>query len=271
MKLLIYSHFFAPSVGGVETIVLSLAPRARRTSRFKRCPAIRNHPGHADFGGQLSGQRASLSRGSPPRFPAAMTTHSKRRRAPRRRARANSALSRLVFAQTAGHRTSRLPGHLPQRTPVSSPFRVRLPGTFSGRQLSRMPEVQRENRGCNFGSKPPVAGVESGFGTLVIEMGIGSLLLWFVISLAILFPAWPVVKSLRGSPWFPVAFMIFWYAGLLLVPMTFAGLATYQDFVLNAYFWLLLGVLFCLPTLAVSTEYAAAQLPQMYDPRIRMR
>jgi hypothetical protein len=113
MKLLIYSHFFAPSVGGVETIVLSLAPRARRTSRFKRCPAIRNHPGHADFGGQLSGQRASLSRGSPPRFPAAMTTHSKRRRAPRRRARANSALSRLVFAQTAGHRTSRLPGPCP--------------------------------------------------------------------------------------------------------------------------------------------------------------
>jgi hypothetical protein len=26
MKLLIYSHFFAPSVGGVETLVLSLAP-----------------------------------------------------------------------------------------------------------------------------------------------------------------------------------------------------------------------------------------------------
>ena len=25
MKLLLYSHFFAPSVGGVETIVLSLA------------------------------------------------------------------------------------------------------------------------------------------------------------------------------------------------------------------------------------------------------
>ena len=25
MKLLLYSHFFAPSIGGVETIVLSLA------------------------------------------------------------------------------------------------------------------------------------------------------------------------------------------------------------------------------------------------------
>ncbi len=54
-----------------------------------------------------------------------------------------------------------------------------------------------------FGSKSPVTGVESGFGTLVIEMGIGGLLLWFIMSFAILFAAWRVVKKLRGSPWFP--------------------------------------------------------------------
>src|SRR5882757_6889998 len=121
-----------------------------------------------------------------------------------------------------------------------------------------------------FGSKSPVTGVESGFGTLVIEMGIGGLLLWFIMSFAILFAAWRVVKKLRGSPWFPLAFVIFWYAGLLLVPMTFAGMATYEDFVLNAYFWLLLGILFRLPTLALSVQYAtAAQLPQTYNPRMR--
>jgi hypothetical protein len=122
-----------------------------------------------------------------------------------------------------------------------------------------------------FNAKPPVVGVESGFGTLVIEMGIGGLILWLVMSFAILFSAWRVVKRLRGSPWFPLAFVIFWYAGLLLVPMTFAGIATYEDFVLNAYFWLLLGVLFRLPTLAVSSQYAAAaaELPQTYSPRIR--
>src|SRR5439155_594989 len=33
-----------------------------------------------------------------------------------------------------------------------------------------------------FGAKPPVTGVESGFGTLVVEMGIGGLILWFVMS-----------------------------------------------------------------------------------------
>jgi hypothetical protein len=121
-----------------------------------------------------------------------------------------------------------------------------------------------------FGAKPPVIGVESGFGTLVVEMGIGGLILWFVMSFAILLSAWRVVKSLKGSPWFPLAFVIFWYAGLLLVPITFAGMATYQDFVLNAYFWLLLGILFRLPTLSVSTPYAAAtQLPQTYNLRMR--
>ncbi|HEV1995443.1 MAG TPA: hypothetical protein VGR03_14020 [Candidatus Acidoferrum sp.] len=123
-----------------------------------------------------------------------------------------------------------------------------------------------------FGAKPPVTGVESGFGTLVIEMGIGGLVLWFVMSFAILFAAWRVVKKLRGSPWFPLAFVIFWYAGLLFLPMTFSGIQAYEDFVLNAYLWLLLGVLFRLPTLAVSAQFAAtAQLSPMYDPRIRMR
>jgi hypothetical protein len=123
-----------------------------------------------------------------------------------------------------------------------------------------------------FGAKPPVIGVESGFGTLIIEMGIGGLVLWFLMSFAILFSAWRVVKRLRGSPWFPLAFVIFWYAGLLLFPITFNGMQPYEDFVLNAYLWLLLGILFRLPTLAVSAQFAAAApLAPLYDPRTRMR
>ena len=110
-----------------------------------------------------------------------------------------------------------------------------------------------------FHAKPPVTGVESGFGTLVVEMGIGGLLLWLVMSFAIILSAWRVVKQLRGSPWFPIGFMIFWYAGLLLIPITYAGMAPYQDFVMNAYLWLLLGILFRLPTLAASAQFAASQ------------
>ena len=108
-----------------------------------------------------------------------------------------------------------------------------------------------------FHAKPPVLGVESGYGTLVVEMGIGGLVLWLVMSFAIVVSAWRVVKKLRGSPWFPIAFMIFWYAGVLLIPITYAGMAPYQDFVMNAYLWLLLGILFRLPNLAVSAQFAA--------------
>ena len=113
-----------------------------------------------------------------------------------------------------------------------------------------------------FHAKPPILGVESGFGAIILEMGIGGLLLWFVMSFAIVVSAWRVVKKLRGSPLFPLAFVIFWYAGLLLFPLTFNGLQPYQDFVLNAYLWLLLGILFRLPSLALSAQYAAtSQIP----------
>lgn len=115
--------------------------------------------------------------------------------------------------------------------------------TLGGQYVSRFLQV-----------RPPVNGVESGFGVLVIEMGIGGLVLWVTLAAAILIAAWRVVRKLKGSPWFPLAFMIFWYALLLLVPLTFQGMQAYQDFILNAYLWLLLGILFRLPKLALEAQ-----------------
>lgn len=114
-----------------------------------------------------------------------------------------------------------------------------------------------------FNAKPPVVGVESGFGTLVVEMGIGGLILWFVMSGAIFLSSWGVVKKLKGSPWFPVVFVIFWYVFLMLLPMTYGGIQPYEDFLLNAYLWLLLGFLFRLPTIVLSAQFAVnAPVPQ---------
>src|SRR5260370_28743995 len=48
-----------------------------------------------------------------------------------------------------------------------------------------------------FRTKPPVGWVESGFVALVVEMGIGGLILWFVMSFAILFSALRVVRQLK--------------------------------------------------------------------------
>jgi hypothetical protein len=109
-----------------------------------------------------------------------------------------------------------------------------------------------------FHVRPPIIGVESGFGCLVLELGIAGFILWLVMGRAVLVSAWKVVRQLKGSPWFPLAFMIFWYAFLLLMPLTYAGMQPYQHFVLNAYLWLSLGLLFRLPKLALSAQFAAA-------------
>jgi hypothetical protein len=109
-----------------------------------------------------------------------------------------------------------------------------------------------------FHVRPPIIGLESGFGCLVLELGIVGFILWLVMGKAVLFSAWKVVRGLKGSPWFPLAFMIFWYAFLLLLPLTYEGMQAYEDFVLNAYLWLSLGILFRLPKLALSSQFAAA-------------
>lgn len=110
-----------------------------------------------------------------------------------------------------------------------------------------------------FGVKPLGVGVESGYGTLIVEMGIGGLVLWLVMASAVSFSAWRVTKKLRGTPWFPIGFAIFWYVILMLFLFLIGGIQSYQDFVLNAYMWLLLGVLFQLPRIKFSTELEVAE------------
>jgi hypothetical protein len=99
--------------------------------------------------------------------------------------------------------------------------------------------------------------VENGYGQLVIELGIVGLLLWLILGASIALSAWKIVKQLRGSPWFPIAFVIFWLAFLVFFPMGYNSIAFYQDFLVNAYFWILIGILYRLPNLALSAQFAA--------------
>jgi hypothetical protein len=66
---------------------------------------------------------------------------------------------------------------------------------------------------------------------------------------------------------FPLGFVIFWYVFFLLFPATFGGMQSYEDFLFNAYFWLLLGVLFRLPTIALSPQFAANAPAAQTQPR----
>ena len=101
--------------------------------------------------------------------------------------------------------------------------------------------------------------MESGFGTLVVEMGIGGLILWLVMATAIGISGWKIVNKLRGTSWFPIGMVIFWYSFLMLFVYLIAGIQSYEDFILNAYLWLLLGILFRLPSIKMSIETAAAE------------
>jgi hypothetical protein len=96
--------------------------------------------------------------------------------------------------------------------------------------------------------------VESGYGSIVVELGIVGLFLWLIMAFAIVISAWRVVRKLKGTVWFPIAFVIFWYAFLLLFPYTYAGLSPFEDFILNSLLWLSLGILFRLPKLAAEVQ-----------------
>ncbi len=106
---------------------------------------------------------------------------------------------------------------------------------------------------------PMRIGVESGYGELVLELGIVGLLLWIALATSISLSAWNAAKSLRGSPWFPIAFAIFWYAFLLVIPISYYGFTSYEDFVMNAYLWLFLGILFRLQAVAKTPEFLSVE------------
>jgi hypothetical protein len=91
--------------------------------------------------------------------------------------------------------------------------------------------------------------VEEGYGVLIIEMGIIAPFLWILWSAALLYYSWKVVRRLKGTRLLPIAIAIFWYALFLLYPLTYVGLSPYQNYICNAYLWLLVGILFRLPAL----------------------
>jgi hypothetical protein len=96
----------------------------------------------------------------------------------------------------------------------------------------------------------PPYNVESGYGALIVEMGIFGPILWFLWVSVLLWQGWKIVRNLRETVYFPLGFAIWWYAVVDLVLLMYFGMQFYQNFVNNAYLWLLTGVLYRLPKLA---------------------
>jgi hypothetical protein len=97
--------------------------------------------------------------------------------------------------------------------------------------------------------RPPNVGVESGYGTLIVELGILGPVLWIVWTVGLMLSGWKVVRRLKETSFFPLAFSILWLAFMVLFLFTYGTLAAYENFVLNAYLWVLIGLLYRLPSL----------------------
>ena len=112
-------------------------------------------------------------------------------------------------------------------------------------------------------ARPSNIGVEEGYGTLILEMGILAPFLWILWTAALLWSSWKVVRTLKHTRLFPIGIAILWYAFVMLYPQSFLGIDMYENFVNNAFLWILIGILFRLPQISASDSIptvAAARL-----------
>jgi hypothetical protein len=100
-------------------------------------------------------------------------------------------------------------------------------------------------------------GVENGFGSMMLELGILGPILWVWWGVALLVSSWKALRRLKDTALFPVGCAIVWYIFWLLFPQTWGSIAAYQNFVMNAYLWVLVGILFRLPRLANQSRSSA--------------
>jgi hypothetical protein len=107
----------------------------------------------------------------------------------------------------------------------------------------------------------PVGWVENGFGVILIEMGILGPILWIVMGGAIVISGWKLTRRLASTPLYPVALCFLWFAFWVFFPFTWGSMTTYQNFVVNAYLWLLVGILFRLPSVAPGIPSRTAAIP----------
>jgi len=111
------------------------------------------------------------------------------------------------------------------------------------------------------GQRPPDFWAEEGYGQLILEMGIVAPFMWLLWTGALLYYQWRILLQLRQTRVFPIALAIFWFSFLLLYPFTYGGLAPYHNYVNNAYFWLLVGIMFRLPEIAATSSMPVAAAP----------
>jgi len=101
--------------------------------------------------------------------------------------------------------------------------------------------------------------VEGGYASIAVEWGAVGLALWSLWTLAWLYRQWRCIRATPSGPLRAMGVVLWGWMIFFLIIGFFGGLQGFQNYVPNAYFWLLSGVIFGLPQLAASSE---EKLPQ---------
>jgi hypothetical protein len=99
--------------------------------------------------------------------------------------------------------------------------------------------------------------VEAGFGSVAVEWGLIGLTLWLAWTLAWVRRQWTAVRAARDGPLGAAGMVLFAWIVLLLFVQLFGSLAAFQNYLVNAYFWLLSGMIFALPEAAAAASAEA--------------
>lgn len=92
--------------------------------------------------------------------------------------------------------------------------------------------------------------VEGGYASIAVEWGLVGLALWLAWSLAWMHRQWTRVRQVRGDPLAASGLVLLaWIGGLLFLQLAI-GLQAFQNYLANAYFWLLSGMVLALPRVA---------------------
>jgi len=96
---------------------------------------------------------------------------------------------------------------------------------------------------------PSASPVENGFGDMMIEWGLLGPVLWVLMAATLLITGWKTTQRLASTALYPLALAMLWFVFWVLLPFTWSGIQTYQNYIINAYLWVLVGLLFRLPGL----------------------
>ncbi|HVE77043.1 MAG TPA: O-antigen ligase family protein [Actinomycetota bacterium] len=103
--------------------------------------------------------------------------------------------------------------------------------------------------------------VEGGYGSIAIELGAVGLILWVAWSLLWVIRQWRCIQAVKGTALAGAGVALFIWILFFLFLGIFGGLASFQNYFPNAYFWLLSGILFSLPAIAKGADVSPDVAP----------